>query len=133
MRGKKVLYLWNNTQKSIMELLKDQDIQSFIGCGTYAAQREKLRKLLKNNKITPATVEDYVKRNKNQPPPRLQDTYYGAQRTRRNLPKKTQHGIIINGEKFTARQALERYPKHSKFLQQRGTLKEPSLHAKLRT
>ena len=84
--------------------------------------------------------------------PQVQDTHYGTQRRRVNLPRKTTKGevlfgpeppskvprrprgaIIINGENLTARKVLEQYPQLRGFLQQGRQISEKSLHAKVRT
>ena len=82
--------------------------------------------------------------------PRVQDTRYGTQRRRANLPRKTTKGevlfgpepprrprrpigaITIGGENLTARKALEQYPQLREFLQRGKPLKEKSLQAKVR-
>lgn len=74
------------------------------------------------------------------------DTRYGAQRRHANLPKKNnkgevlfgpepapilprQRGVIeINGERLTARQALERFPQLRGYLQHGRVLKERMLY-----
>ena len=66
-RGRRVLYSWNGRDMSITDLLKEQDIRTFIGRGTYASQREKLRKLLKQDKINPKLVSEYVAQNSTTP------------------------------------------------------------------
>ena len=82
---------------------------------------------------------------------RVQDTRYGMQRRRVGLPRKTTKGdvlfgpepppraprrpvgtITIDGENFTALQALERFPQLRGFLQQDRRISEKSLHAKVR-
>ena len=47
--------------------------------------------------------------------------------------KKLKGSIEINGEKLTARQALEKYPKLREFLQGKREISEKSLQAKYRT
>ena len=133
MRGKKVFYPWNGTQKTITELLKDPSVQSLIDRRTHASQRERLRQLLRNGNITPQIVAEHAARNPMTPQRQTQDTYYGAQRQRRNLPRISPQGsIIINGENLTARQTLERYPQLRGYLQQKGQIKELSLQEKVR-
>ena len=71
---------------------------------------------------------------------------YGTQRGRAGLPRKTTRGevlfgpepppkavgvVAVNEERMTARQALEWFPKLRGFLQQKGSLKEKSLQAKV--
>lgn len=142
--------MWNNAKKSITELLNIPAVQNFIGRhGTCASQRGRLRRCLKTGKINPKLVEDYA-RNNPTASQQDQDTRYGSQRRRANLPRKTRKGhtlfgpelppkpkklrggIIIDGKTFTARGALEYFPKLSEFLQQNRKHKETSLHAKLR-
>ena len=83
--------------------------------------------------------------------PRVQDTRYGTQRRRANLPRKTTKGevlfgpepppraprrpvgaITVNGENLTACQALERFPRLREHLQQDRRISE-SLQANVRT
>ena len=115
---------------------------------TYESQREKLRKLLREGRINPQLVTEQATRNPTAP--QVQDTRYGTQRRRANLPRKTTKrevllgpepppraprrppsAIIINGENLTARQVLERYPQLREFLQQDRRISEKSLHAKV--
>ena len=150
-RSKKAFHVWGNTQKSITEILQDPNVQNYVKRGTYASKREKLRKLLKNKEITQELVEEHARRNP-MVPQQVQDTMYGSQRRRANLPRRTRRGevlygpdppprprrrpggaIIISGENLTARQALERYPQLRGFLQPKKRLSEKSLPAKLRT
>ena len=150
-RGKKALYLWNGKDTSITELLTEPDVREFVSQGstmTYESQRGRLRKLFKDGKITPKLVEEYVKKN----PVRqynVPDTLYGAQRRRANLHKKTKRGeviygpllplkpkkelrSIINGKHFTAREALDYYPRLRELLQNGKSIKERTLQSKLR-
>lgn len=132
MRGKKVFYSWDGTHKTITELLRDPNIQSFTCRKTHASQRERLRQLLRDGKITPQVVAKHVAQNLPQQQ-QTNDTYYGAQRRRRNLPMKIPKGsIIINSKNLTARQTLERYPQLREYLQQGKQIKKSSLQDKLR-
>ena len=54
--GLKALYTWGGEQKSITEILRDPRFYSFVGRGTYASSRERLRQLLREGKITPEIV-----------------------------------------------------------------------------
>ena len=150
-RGLKETFNYGYDSLSITELLLNNIIVNFLQRGsqlTYASQRKKLRKLLREKKITPRMVAEYAAQN---PLPQQQiqlDTRYGSQRRRANLTKKNTKGqvlfgpepkprrqpgsIIINGEKLSAREALEKYSQLQGFLQPEKGLKENSLHAKLR-
>ena len=153
MRGKKQTFTYGNDSLSITKLLRKPEIVGYLkkdGPLTYGSQREKLRRLLRDGRINPRLVMEHVAQNPTAP--RVQDTRYGKQRRRANLPKKTTNGkmifgpeppprpkrptvgaININGEFLTARPTLERYPQHRGFLQQDRRISEKSLHAKLRT
>ena len=47
-------------------------------------------------------------------------------------PRRQPGSIIINGEKLSAREALEKYPKLKDYLQPKRELKKNSLYVKLR-
>ena len=49
------------------------------------------------------------------------------------VPKVPKNPILINGEKLTAKQALEKYPQLREFLQSKRKISEKSLQAKYRT
>ena len=130
MRGRKQTFTYGNDSLSITELLQKPEIVGYLekdGPLTYGSQREKLRKLLREGRVNPRMVMEHAARNPTAP--RVQDTRYGTQRRRANLPRKTTRGevlfgpepsprvprrprsaIIINGENLTVRQVLERYP-----------------------
>ena len=149
MKGKKETFTNGNDTLFITELLRKPEIVGYLEKGwTYGSQREKLRKLLREGRINPQLVTEHTARNPTAP--RVQDTRYGTQRRRANLPRKTTKGevlfgpepppraprrppsaIIINGENLTARQVLERYPQLREFLQQDRRIFEKSLHAKV--
>ena len=144
------MFQYGNATLSITELLQKPEIVGYLekdGPLTHASQREKLRKLLRLEKINPHLVSEYAVQH-----PREEiiiDTRYGTQRRRANLPKKDTKGrilfgpepapipqrrnrvILINGERFTARQALERFPQLRGYLQPERRLVERTLHAKL--
>ena len=86
-RGKKAFYLWGDTRKSITQILQVPNVQSYVKGRTFASKREKLRKLLRDGKITPELVRKHAERN-SMAQPQVQDTMYGLQRRRANLPKK---------------------------------------------
>ena len=158
-RGKKQTFQYGNDTLSITELLQKPEIVGYLernGPLTYASQREKLRKLLRNEKINlQQEVAEYTAAAQNPPqPPRVQDTRYGSQRRRANLSKKDKKGRVlfgpkapepppraprrlftlnINGENLTVRETSERYPQLRYELQKKRQLSEKSLHAKLRT
>ena len=140
MRGEKQTFPYGNESLSITELLRKPEIVGYLekdGLLTYGSQREKLRRLLRDERINPQLVMEHAARNPTAP--RVQDTRYGTQRRRAGLlPKKTTKGevlfgpepppkaprrppstiIIINGDNMTARQALERFPQLRELLQQ---------------
>ena len=130
MRGKRQTFIYGNNTLSITELLRKPEIVRYLekdGPLTYASQREKLRRLLREGRINPRLVTEHT--TKNPTAPRVQDTRYGEQRRRANLPRTTTKGevlfgperppkaprrppstITINGESITAHQVLDRYP-----------------------
>ena len=128
--------------------MQDADVQSYVNGTTYASKREKLRKLLDKNEISPEVVRGHAAQNQTHP---IQDIRYGNQRRKVGLakknvkgkvifgvekeprPKRTRGSIIINGEKLTAKQALHKYPRlREHLLKGRPNIKEATLHAKLR-
>ena len=78
----------------------------------------KLRRLFKVNGISKEMVGEYLEEER---------------RNNRNpfiiLPQRT-GAVEINGERMTARQALNRFPLLSGYLQRRRVLNEKALHAK---
>ena len=56
----------------------------------------------------------------------------GPRVNNRPPPRNPRVPILINGERLTARQALEKYPQLREFLQQKQQISERSLHAKYR-
>ena len=154
-RGKRQTFQYGDDLLSITELLRNPaEVVGYLekdGPLTYASQRENLRRLLREGRINPQLVTEHATRNPPQPT-RVQDTRYGTQRRKANLPGKTVKGevlfepeppsraprrppsvITINGENHTARQALERYPQLREFLQQGRRISEKSLQAKVRS
>ena len=92
MRGKKETFTCGNDSLSITELLQKPEIVGYLekdGPLTYAFQREKLRKLLREGRINPQVVMEHAARNPTAP--RVQDTRYGTQRRRANLPGPNHH------------------------------------------
>ena len=145
-RGIRAFYLRGDTQKSVTEILQDPNVQNYVKGESYASTRESLQRLLRNGEITP----EHVGRN-----PALQsqvqDTLYGSQRRKVNLPKKDvrervlfgpepapkprrlRGSITINGEKLTAKRTLEKYPKlREHLLRNNPNIKDSTLRAKLR-
>ena len=62
-RGLKETFNYGNDSLSIAELLQNNRIVNFLQRGkqlTYATQREKLWELLREKKITPKMVEEYL-------------------------------------------------------------------------
>ena len=155
MRGLKHVYNYGNDSLSITDLLKKPGVTNYLEQGkklTYASQREKLRKQLARfgdnfkDIVAEYNLENPVGQGQGQ-----RDTLYGSQRRRRNLPKKDTKGrvlfgpekpprppreprvsILINGERLTARQALEKYPQLREELQKKRKISEKSLQAKYR-
>ena len=149
-RGKKETFPYGDDSLSITELLKKPEVVNFVerddGPLTYASQREKLRKLLRNGRINQQLVMDYAAQNP--PTMQVQDNRYGAQRRRANLPMRTRDGrvlfgpeppprlrrpvgtIVINGDRLTARQALERYPQlYEHFKRKESSRKSPYMQS----
>ena len=160
-RGLKKIYNYGDSFLSITELLEKPEVTNYLEKDnkdkklTYASLREKLRgKLKRLGDNLKEIVDQYNLENPVEQQQRQQqrDTLYGAQRVKAGLPKKDTRGrvvggprvnnrppprnprvpILINGERLTARQALEKYPQLREFLQQRGKISERSLHAKYR-
>ena len=153
MRGMKQTFTYGNESLSITELLRKPEVVGYLkkdGPLTYASQRQKLRKLLRDGRINLQLVMEHAARNPTAP--RVQDTRYGTQRRRAILPRKTTKGevlfgpepqpraprrppsaIDVDGENLTARQVLERYPQLREILQQHRQISDKSLHAKVRT
>ena len=139
-RGKKQTFQYGNNSLSITELLKKPEIVNYLEKGkklTYASQRDKLRKLLREKgDDLQGLVMEYNLEN----PPRQQEAreipLYGAQvqRARRpSQPRRPLGSIIINGENLMARQTLERYPNLRNELQKNRVISEKSLRAKVIT
>ena len=154
MRGLKQIYKYGEDSLSITDLLKKPGVVSYLQKDrelTYASQREKLRKqLAKFGNNFKQIVDEYNLENPAAGQRRQQDTLYGSQRVRAGLDKKDTRGrivaprvpkvprvpknpILINGEKLTAKQALEKYPQLRGFLQPKRKISEKSLQAKYRT
>ena len=159
MKGLRNLYNYGNDSLSITDLLEKPDIVNYLGQGktlTYASLREKLRgKLKKLGSNLKEIVGSYNLENpvgQGQQQRQQRDTLYGAQRVKKGLAKKDTRGrviggprvnnrppprnprvpILINGERLTARQALEKYPQLKKFLDPGERISKRSLHAKYR-
>ena len=142
MRGRRQTFQYGDETLSITERLRKPEVVGYLekdGPLTYASQREKHRRLLRHRTINPRLVTEHATQNPPQPA-RVQDTRYGTQRRRANLPRKSVKGevlfgpepppraprrpssaIFINGENLTACQVLEQYPQLRGFLQQRRT------------
>ena len=156
-RGVKQIYNYRDDDSlSITDLLKKPEVTNYLEQGkklTYASLREKIRKeLRKHGNNFKDIVNEYNLENPvEQEQQRQRDTLYGSQRRRRNLPKKDTKGrvlfgpekpprpprkprnpILINGERLTAKQALEKYPQLREFLQSKRKISEKSLQAKYR-
>ena len=157
-RGMKKLYNYGDSSLSITELLEKPEVTNYLEQGkklTYASLREKLRGRLKKfgdnlkDIVDSYNLENPVGQQQRQ---EQRDTLYGAQRVKAGLDKKDTRGrvvggprvnnrppprnprvpILINGERLTARQALEKYPQLREFLQQKRQISEKSLHVKYR-
>lgn len=156
MRGKLAKHNYGKDFLSITELLKKPDVVNYLQKDrelTYASQREKLRKQLGNfGDNFKQIVDEYNLGNPAKQQRQQQDTLYGAQRVRAGLDKKDTRGrviggarvnkrkpktprisILINGERLTARQALEKYPQLREELQKKRKISEKSLQAKYRS
>ena len=106
-RGRKAFYLWGDFQKSITEILRDPNVQSYVKGGSYASKREKLRKLLRDRKTNPEGVREHATRNPTTPL-QIQDTRYGSQPRRANLPKKDARGRVLFGPEPAPRPTIAR-------------------------
>ena len=138
-RGVRQIYNYGDSSLSITELLEKPEVTNYLEQGktlTYASLREKLRgKLKRLGDNLKDTVDRYNLENpvdQEQQRQEQRDTLYGAQRVKAGLPKKDTRGLVIGGERLTARQALEKYPQLKEELQKRGKISEKSLHAKYR-
>ena len=156
MKGIKNLYNYGDRSLSITELLEKPEVTNYLEQGkklTYASLREKLRgKLKKFGDNLKDIVDEYNLENPMDRQQQQRDTLYGAQRVKAGLDKKDTTGrvvggprvnnrppprnlrvpILVNGERLTMRQALEKYPQLKEFLQQERKISERSLHAKYR-
>ena len=97
-RGKRQTFTYANDTLSITELLRKPEVVGYLekdGSLTYASQREKLRKFLREGRINPQLVMEHAARNPTAP--RVQDTRYRTQRRRANLPRKTTRGEVLFG------------------------------------
>ena len=158
MRGQKQTYKYGEDSLSITDLLKKPRVVSYLQKHhelTYASQREKLRKQLEKfgdnlkNIVDEYNLKNPVEQQRRQ---QRQDILYGSQRVRAGLDKKDTRGrviggprvnkreprkprisILINGERLTARQALEKYPQLREELQKKRKISEKSLQAKYRS
>ena len=158
MKGVKQVYKYGEEQNvSITDLLKKPEVINYLEKErklTYASQREKLRKQLARFGNNLKEIVDEYNLEKPLRGQRQQqdvlDRLYGSQRIRAGLDKKDTKGrivaprtprvprapknpILINGEKLTAKQALEKYPDLRTFLQSKRKISEKSLQAKYRT
>ena len=159
MRGlKQTCNFGNERNVSISDLLRKEDVINFLKKGkelTYPSLCEKLRKeLRKHRDDLEQLVVNYNLQNHPQPQREIRDDLYGAQRRRRNLPKKDTKGhvcfgperppqpprrrrigvIQINRGNLTARQVFDRYPQLRQHynLGSKRLLKDSTLHTKLR-
>ena len=157
MRGLTKFYNYGDDDSlSITDLLKRPEVVNYLEQGkelTYASQREKIRKELRKhgNNFKDIVAEYNLENPVEQERQQQRDILYGSQRGRRNLPKKDTKGrvlfgpekppgppreprisILINGERLTARQALEKYPQLREELQKKRKISEKSLQAKYR-
>ena len=156
MKGLRQVYKYGGEQNvSITDLLKKPEVVNYLEKDrklTYASQREKLRKQLARLGDNLKEIVDEYNLEKPMDGQRQQDVLYGSQRIRAGLEKKDRKGrvvggpraepsvrkprgnpILINGEKLTAKQALEKYPQLREFLQSKRKISEKSLQAKYRT
>ena len=151
MRGKKQTFTYGNDFLSITELLRKPETripQKGWTTNLRIAARETSKAFTRREHQPTGGHMEHAAQNPTAS--RVQDTRYGTQRRRENLPKKTTKGevlfgpepppklkrptgvINIDGENLTARQTLERYPQLREFLQRGKPLKEKSLQAKAR-
>ena len=104
MRGKKQTFTYGNDSLSITELLRKPEIVGYLekdGPLTYGSQQEKLRKLLREGRINLQLVMEHAAQNPTVT--RVQDTRYGTQRRRANLPRKTTKGEVLFGSELLRR------------------------------
>ena len=87
-RGRRQTFQYGNDTLSITELPRKPEVVGYLERDrqlTYASQREKLRKLLREGNINPQLVAGHAARNP--VAPRVQDVRYGAQRRQAGLPR----------------------------------------------
>ena len=119
---RKGYFNYNGKLKSITGIMKEHGVSEFLqrnGPMKEGPLRNKLRRLLKVNGITKEAVDAY-----------LQDEIRNNRDPYIILPRQ-RGSIMINGEQMTARQALNRFPLLSSYLQQKRPLNEKALHAKV--
>ena len=119
---RKGFFNFNGRLQSITDILKERGVSEFLqrnGPMKEGPQRNKLRRLLKVNGITREAVDAY-----------LQEEIRNNRDPFIILPRQ-RGSIVINGEQMTARQALNRFPLLSGYLQQKRPLNEKALHAKV--
>ena len=119
---KKGFFTCNGRLQSITDIMKQHGVSEFLqrnGPLKEGPQRSKLRRLLKVNGITKEMVDAY-----------LQEEIQNNRDPYIILPRQ-RGSIVINGEQMTARQALNRFPLLSGYLQQKRPLNEKALHSKV--
>ena len=119
---KKGYFNYGGRLQSITDIMKEHGVSEFLqrnGPLKEGPLRNKLRRLLKVNGITRESVDAY-----------LQEEIRNNRDPYIILPRQ-KGSIVINGEQMTARQALNRFPLLSGYLQQKKPLNEKPLHAKV--
>ena len=118
---RKEYFIYGGRLQSITDIMKEHGVSEFLqrnGPMKEGSLQNKLRRLLKVNGITKEAVDAY-----------LQDEIRNNRDPFIILPRQ-RGSVVINGEQMTARQALNRFPLLSGYLQQKRPLNEKSLHAK---
>ena len=113
MSNRKGYFIYENKKLSLTDALKEPEVSEFLqrdGPLKNGPPRNKLRRLFKVNGITRELVDQYLEEE-------------------RALPRR-KGAVEINGEQMTARQALNRFPLLSGYLQRKRVPSEKSLHAK---
>ena len=97
-RGRRQLYSWGNSEKSIAELLRDPEVYWFLRKYSDATKRNKRRELLRKGEISPEIVDAAPLPPAGFAPPSFA---YGSQRRRANLPLKNKKGEVMQGPRLT--------------------------------
>ena len=104
MRGRRQTFQYGDEILSITKLLRKLEIVGYLekdGPLTYASQCEKLRRLLRAQRMNLQLIGEHAARNP--AVPGVQDMRYGTQRRKANLPRKTMKGEVLFGPERTRR------------------------------